>query len=231
MDIAPTLPIFKIANLDNLLRIKKFDNAVVFVIGHGSINGLDSELPIKPFLFYKKFQVISKLKKVIFYFGQCYSGVFNQIPLKTHLGLKRFKLPNIIAIGCTGLFPSLSTSVTVENVTWVANIFLIYVFNWISNPIDIDGDGHFSVIDSFKIATFYTNNAITDIKKNDTVQNLLQQNQLTKLISSLSNPTLSRNEQDNIRLEIQALEKMLEIRYITQESWILNTDIAISTYF
>ena len=50
-------------------------------------------------------------------------------------------------------------------------------------------------------------------------------------IDKLHSEDIPQEEKDNIQLEIQALEKMLEIRYVMQEPWILNASIAMSTMF
>ena len=98
-------------------------------------------------------------------------------------------------------------------------------------PTDIDGDGCYSVMDSFKAATIYTNEALIDLKKKDNFESLLQQSQLATCIDKLKDATIPEDEKNNLLLEIQALEKMLQIRYINQEPWILNAHIAMSTSF
>ncbi len=234
MNLEPPSVIYKSNQLDDILENNSYKNAVVFITGHGSPEGLDSQNPIKPYTLYKKFQVTSNFRRVVFYLGQCYSGIFNKMPLSTHLGLKKGEHNNhcnIVAIGSTGLFSSISAPITINNVTWSANIFLIYVFNWIMNPTDIDGDGSYSVMDSFKSATILTNEALIDIKKHDNMQSLIQQSQLFTCVEKLKSDTVAEDEKNNLMLEIQALEKMLKIRYIIQEPWILNSHIAIDTNY
>ena len=227
--------IYPIKKLDCLLENNSYQNAVVFITGHGSPDGLDSESPIKPYGLYKLFQTTLNLKRVVMYFGQCYAGIFNQMPLSTHLGLSENRKCSIVATGGTGLFPSLSSTLSVntnaEKITWSANIFLAYVFDWIVNPRDIDGDGKFSVMDSFKYAAIKTNIALARIKKDNNIQTIMEQSLLYKCVEKLKSGQISDDDKNNLLLEQQALEKMLEIRYIVQEPWILNAQIAMNTEF
>lgn len=234
MQLSEPSEIFSTKQIDTLLCSNTYKNAVVFVTGHGSSAGLDSNIPIKPYCLYKKFQISPNFKRVVFYFGQCYSGIFNQMPLSNHLSLPKSEHNNhcnIVAIGGTGLFPSISAPVTCNDVTWSANIFLVSVFNWILEPKDIDGDEKFSVMDSFKSAAIDTNAELIEIKKRDNIQNFQQQAKLFSLIGKLKTGSVSHTEKENVLLEIQALERMLAIHYVVQEPWILNANIAISTFF
>lgn len=224
--------IYDTAMIDELLTDNTYENAVIFITGHGSPQGLDSCPPIKPYPLYCKFQLIKNFKRVVFYFGQCYAGIFNHMPLSAHLGLKENTKCNITAVGSTGLYPSVSASMTVNNIRWTANIFLMYIFHWLlTADNDIDGDGKLSVMDSFKFAAIHTNAALKDIRKKATIQSLIEQSHLIACIDKLHSKDTPQEEKDNLQLEIQALEKMLEIRYMIQEPWILNVPIAMSTVF
>ena len=133
------------------------------------------------------------------------------MPLSNHLSLPKSEHNNhcnIVAIGGTGLFPSISAPVTCNDVTWSANIFLVSVFNWILEPKDIDGDEKFSVMDSFKSAAIDTNAELIEIKKRDNIQNFQQQTKLFSLIDKLKTGSVSQTEKENVLLEIQALERM-----------------------
>ena len=107
----------------------------------------------------------------------------------------------------------------------------MYIFNWLLTDKDIDGDGKLSVMDSFKFASIYTNEALKDIKKKNNLQSIIEQSNLMSCIDKLHSEDIPQEEKDNIQLEILALEKMLEIRYVMQEPWILNASIAMSTVF
>lgn len=168
---------------------------------------------------------------VIIDHAPCYAGIFNQMPLSTHLGLSKNPKCQMVAVGGTGLFSSVSAPLTVNSITWSANIFLMYIFNWLLTDKDIDGDGKLSVMDSFKFASIYTNEALKDIKKKNNLQSIIEQSNLMSCIDKLHSEDIPQEEKDNIQLEILALEKMLEIRYVMQEPWILNASIAMSTVF
>ena len=234
LELQTPLKIYKSNQIDEILENNSYKNAVVFITGHGSPSGLDSENPIKPYPLYKKFQTAPTFRRVVFFLGQCYAGIFNQMPLSSHLGLKKEEHNsrcNIVAIGATGLYSSISTTMQLKDIKWSANIFLMYIFNWIMNPLDVDGDGNFSVMDSFKYATIRTNEALIDIKKQDNLQTLIQQSSLQSCVERLCKDTITEDEKNDLMLQIEALEKMLKIRYITQEPWILNTQIAMNTNF
>lgn len=222
--------IFSTSQLPELLESNTFRNIVVFVTGHGSPDGLDTNPPIKPYTFYKYFQTAKKLKKAVFFFGQCYAGIFNQMPLSTHLGLPDTKC-NMVAVGGTGLFPSISSPVTVDDVTWSGNLFLTNVFIWLLKNEDIDGDGKLSVTDSFKYASIFTNEALINIKKRDNILSIIEQAELIRCIDKLQSKETSDADKNNLQLEIQSLEKILEIRYVTQEPWLLNAHIAMNIEF
>ena len=146
--------IYSTSELEFCLENNVYKNAVVFVTGHGSENGLDSVPSITPYKLYEKFQSTINFRRVVFYFGQCYAGIFNYMPLSTHLGLNKNTKCNMVAIGSTGLSTSISIPISIpvgtNEVKWVANIFLFYILHSILYNRDIDGDGKFTVMDSFK---------------------------------------------------------------------------------
>ena len=47
-----------------------------------------------------------------------YAGIFNQMPLSTHLGLSKNPKCQMVAVGGTGLFSSVSAPLTVNNITF-----------------------------------------------------------------------------------------------------------------
>ena len=106
-----------------------------------------------------------------------------------------------------------------------------YIFSWITNPIDIDGDGKLSVMDSFKYAAINTNLALAEIKKKDNFQSIVEQSILIKCLKKMQDDKIPEEDKNNLFLERQSLEKILETRYIIQEPWILNAPIAMNTDF
>lgn len=130
------------------------ENLVMFVTGHGSLTGIDAPTPIKPHALIRAIKGAPNLKQAVIYLGSCYAGIFNYIGA----GKKpdKDKEPDVILIGATNLNLSLSSETKetfhVGEIPWLANLFLLYVFKWISAPQDVDGDGLFTVIDSYKYA-------------------------------------------------------------------------------
>ena len=61
-------------------------------------------------------------------------------------------------------------------------LFKMYIFNWLLTDKDIDGDGKLSVMDSFKFASIYTNEALKDIKKKNNLQSIIEQSNLMSCI-------------------------------------------------
>lgn len=210
------------------------ENLVIFVTGHGSMNGLDSSPTITPYKLLDRLKKTPNLKQGIIYLGQCFAGVFNYLPA----GKRHFKSsedPEIIFIGATSLHESLSTPTT-ENIKgidypWVANQFLYHVFKWISAPQDIDGDGKHTVIDSYKYAGISSNLTNRRFK-------------IGAFVSSVDlhekwNAAKKEHEADNTNLgkllTFRALDQQyyekLNLNYIHQECWILNSVPAQSIEF
>ncbi|MEA5105176.1 hypothetical protein [Pantoea sp. S18] len=200
-----------------------YENIVMFVTGHGNSNGLDSSPPITPYKLLDSLKSTPELKKAVIYLGQCFAGVFNYLPA----GKRGKEDKDVIFMGATSLHESLSTSTT-ENVNgidlpWVANQFLLHVFKWISSPQDIDGDGKNTVIDSYKYAGISSNmmNRRTKILSFVDAVNIHEQWQFAK----------KDHEQDvadaDKLLTFRALDQQyyskLNINYIHQECWILNS--------
>lgn len=155
-----------------------YDNIVMFVTGHGSPYGLDGITNISPNKLVTSLKNTPNLKNAIIYLGQCYAGTFNYV----NAGKSRDETVDIIIVGATNLNQSLSNT-TAENflipglrIPWVANVFLLYVFKWMSSPQDIDGDGVHTIMDSYKYAGVYSNEANKQSKTNGfvNVMDLLQ---------------------------------------------------------
>lgn len=217
--------IFETSQLEGVLKKNKKHNAVVFITGHGSPKGMFNDIPIKPYSFYDMFQTAPNLKRTIFYFGQCYAGIFNYMPLSSHLNHHDKHMNNMVAIGATGLFPSYSHLTQLsDSVSWTGNLFLINVFNWILHNDDVDGDNKYSVMDSFKYASVKTNEAILEMKKENTLDSIIGIEQLLLKI---------RNQESTLstEIEIETIDNKLSIMNAVQEAWILNAPIAMTTEY
>lgn len=211
-----------------------FENLVIFITGHGSMNGLDSSPSITPYKLLDRLKTAPNLKRGIVYLGQCFAGIFNYLPA----GQRRVEGsndPEVIFIGATSLHESLS-SPTTENIKgiqypWVANQFLYHVFKWISSPIDIDGDGKNTVIDSYKYAGISSNMTNRRFKIGSFVDsvNLHEQWSLAKKAHEADTTDLAK------MLKLKAIDQQyyekLNLNYIHQECWILNSVPAQSIEF
>jgi hypothetical protein len=173
-----------------------------------------------------------KLEKAIVYLGQCFAGVFNYIGA----GSGRFKTAierkeaDVIFIGATNLHSSLSLA-TKENVSseddpskefnWIANVFLYNVFKWFSKPIDIDGDGRTTIIDSYKFAGSYSNIMNKDFRVNSFVASV-------DLHSVWKEAAKAKDEENtpqnvlNLSMIEQRYANILSTSHTHQECWILN---------
>lgn len=222
-----SIPVLPTNSIKSIMGTNKKRNAVVFITGHGSPEGMVHDIPIKPFEFYDIFQTAPNLKKTVFYFGQCYAGIFNYMPLSTHLNHSDKHMNNMVAIGATGLFPSISYRYDLnKNVFWTANIFLLNIFKWILNMVDVDGDHKYSIMDSFKYASIITNETIQQIKKDNTLESMIEVETLLEKIK-----TAEDRKSLSLELEIESIDKKMSFMNAIQESWILNTPVAMTTEF
>ncbi len=165
-----------------------YKHMVLFVLGHGSQEGIaSSPKDITPHSLFSSVKESSSLETATIYLGQCYAGLFNHMNALACVKEDGNKSPSIIVLGATGLYASISSSITEKikesNVRWSANIFLYYVFLWFKNPLDKDGDLHFTIIDSFKYAGLMTNSRNCGLRVENFVDKLRQTQKITKKIS------------------------------------------------
>jgi len=202
-----------------------YENIVIFVTGHGGIQGIDAPVVITPSALLMGIKSAPNLVNAVLYLGQCYAGVFNYIGAgRTQLGTGPAE-PSVIIIGATNLHGSLSGS-TQEQVgavvlPWVANLFLLHVFKWISNPVDVDGDGKHTVIDSYKYAGAMANDTSKNLKINSFVRSF---DLHSKWLAAGQAHSTGPNVQTQLALQAAGtqLEAELQVHYTHQESWILN---------
>lgn len=197
------------------------ENMVMFITGHGSIQGIDAPIPITPYSLLQTIKGSQGLKQAVIYLTQCYAGIFNYISA----GRKSEDEPNIVIIGATSLHESISSSTqeTFLNgpIPWVANLFLLHIFKWLSKPIDVDGDGKTTVIDSYKYAGVMSNNANKDLKMGTlwTCIDLHPQWSTAQAAHKKSPDTQTQLTIDALSTRINHL---LNMNHIHQECWILN---------
>ena len=201
-------------------------NMVMFVTGHGSIQGIDAIQPITPYALLSCIKSSPQLQQAIIYLGQCHAGIFNYIGAGRKTSKVGANDPDVIFIGATNLHESLSSS-TAEtlysgSITWVANLFLLHIFKWISNPSDVDGDGKLTVIDSYKYAGVLSNNTNKNIKIQSFVESIKLHEKWTAAVD-----VDGKNSTPLTKLALKAVqtqyETQLNVRYTHQECWILNS--------
>lgn len=214
---------------NELQKITGFKHMIMAVSGHGTHIGLPvSGSKLAPNDVIQAIRSCSDLESGTLILGQCYAGVFNFLPASDK--------PEIVIMGATNLYSSLSATITLKHPlissdlklqlqSWLANIFLFYIFDWILNPTDIDGDGKVTVADMYKYAGVRSNQHL-----------LLLKSQLAKtyddwciaakqkLDDHESGKTLL-SEIEKKSIETQ-LENNLSNLYLHQEPWLLHATLA-----
>lgn len=225
---------FTTKNLDDFFTnntTKLYDNSVFFILGHGSSNGLDSFTTITPYKLINKIKNTPNLKNAVLYLGQCYAGIFNYLEVGKNKDDE--KAVALTIIGATELHNSISYRLNdhlyqgmVQN-GWIANLFIYNLFKWIANPLDIDGDGLFSILDSYKYIEIETNLFLKKISSGNLFQFVEAHSQLSLLQQQLLS-TNDVQEKNNLTLKIayfdSIINEKLEIFTIKQESWLLNAN-------
>ncbi|WP_145524639.1 hypothetical protein [Yersinia rohdei] len=202
------------------------ENLVMFVTGHGSPKGIDALEDITPNKLVCALKGTPGLSNSIVYLGQCFAGLFN------YVNAARGKDGgDIIFVGATNLHESLSHPTSEEFLTgpiaWPANLFLLHIFKWISSPIDVDGDGKITVMDSYKYAGVHSNMHNKQFKTQNFIE-MLDQHQVYKdldLIVQAPTGDLGIDMQNQINLDAahNKYQNSLATHYVHQECWILNS--------
>lgn len=206
------------------------DNLVMFVTGHGSPQGIDAAIPITPNKLISAIKNMANLNHAIVYLGQCYAGLFNYVNASRERIGERLS-PEVILIGATNLHESLSSPTTEQfgpqSIPWLANIFLLHVFKWISLPTDIDGDGRNTVMDSYKYAGVHSNVINKQYKANGFIAMLDLHQKYKELHTLVLAPTgdasIDLNNQVNFQAAHDRYQNSLAVHYVHQECWILNS--------
>jgi hypothetical protein len=204
-----------------------YDNLVMFVTGHGGPLGMDGPQPISPSKLLKALKNTPSLNNVIIYLGQCYAGTFNFV----NAGRVNKNEPEVILVGATNLHESLSSGTSekfrVIEFPWLANVFLLHVFKWISSPLDVDGDGLHTVMDSYKYAGMLSNMINKQMKTDGFVQIVDMHSELNDLRErtkvDTGDPQLNMENQLNCDAKLEMYLTRLAIHHVHQECWILNS--------
>jgi hypothetical protein len=157
---------------------------------------------------------IPGLRQGLILLGQCFAGVFN------FLEASNSSEPEICLIGATNFDSSLNFWVDSNQKNIYLNFFLFFFFDWIANPVDIDGDGVCSLLDAYKFAGVNSN------------QRLHARRQ--EAYSSLEAIKAKYiGEEDELKKTAFSTEinKHIELIHIHQEPWILNSNLARAIHF
>lgn len=197
------------SKLNSLIENTECNNLFIISSCHGSLNGIDSVTPIKPFSLNQAVKNNKYAQNILVFLGQCYAGIFNFMDV-------RDKEKNIVYIGATDINTSLSCML--KGYPWVANISVIAFFEWLNNPKDVDGDGVFSITDLYKYVSYFTNDVTREIEKVQT-SHLIDVSVKLKLeearLSSLGSPFMSQIYKD-------AVEAINNYNVPHQNTWMLN---------
>ncbi|HYQ50423.1 MAG TPA: hypothetical protein VES70_08315 [Pseudomonas sp.] len=201
------------------------ENIVMFVTGHGGPDGIDAVKPITPYALLSCLKASPNLKQAVVYLGQCYAGIFNYIGAGSKTIGEGQSDANVIFMGATNLHESLSSSTTEMflsgPLTWPANLFLLFAFKWFSSPVDVDGDGRFTIMDSYKYAGVYSNAVNKDKKAAGLAKSVdLQAKWIAAREVNQANPSPAAKLDEDA--EYTRYAKVLELLYVHQECWILN---------
>lgn len=210
------------------LACNEYENLVLFVSGHGGPLGIDSSTPISPNYLVTSLKKSPGLKNAVIYLGQCYAGTFNYVQAGSR---KNTNEPEVIIIGSTKLHESLSrgTSETFRNseIRWIANVFLLYVFKWFSKPSDVDGDGELTVMDSYKYAGMYSNMS-HKASKTEAFELIIDLHHECKELKALvvqasGDDNQKRTNALSYKAKLEAYRNKLDVHFVHQECWILNS--------
>lgn len=219
-------PINPVAPKELYETIKSIKSENLFIISccHGSIYGIGGIDSIRPDDLISSIKSNSTMKNCVVFLGQCYAGVFNYTNVTS-------EGQNIVYIGATGMRTGISSSTTwkitpTSALNWIANISVFYMFEWLSKPVDVDNDGHYSVIDLYKYVSYHTNSKTEQIEKEETRRFL--QSQIKLELSKLVN-----GNKDSLLASLEAAADKAMMRYIVphQDCWILNAIPALNMYF
>jgi hypothetical protein len=225
------------------------ENLVLIFTGHGSADGVAARHVIKPFPLAERVKNAPGLKFGVIVLGQCYAGIFNHINAKPKLGPDKKPLEaELVLIGATNLCESLSipineTFLNGHRQSWKANIFLAMIFNWLRNPIDVDGDTKNTVMDAFKFAGARSNDqnraaktrGFTDVLK--LYEDLTRINQIIgdQLVADNTGALALPTRGLQLLLQKSSIQRMIDdhvdIRLIHPEPWILNSWTAQDLHF
>jgi hypothetical protein len=212
------------SEIQQKLSDKEPKKVVILVTGHGSYNGIKADTDIKPYDLINTLRSINNLAYALIVLGQCFAGTFNFLDARsTDPNTGNIIPPEICIIGATNLTYSVSIPIYIKEIDtkWQANIFLLGFMVSIRDQIDIDGDGHTTVLDAYKLAGIHTTQELVVAKKQ--VLKSIHENFVTDTISQLTGASASQELTDKAKDDLM---ESLEIILLNQDYWILNANLA-----
>ena len=109
---------------------------------------------------------------------------------------------------------------------WIANISVFYMFEWFENPVDVDNDGNYSIMDLYKYVSYQTNRKTENIEKEQT-------NSFVKTKIDLELLKIRVKDTATMLPLLDAHANLAKSRYLIphQDCWILNAIPASSLFF
>ncbi|MCF5724982.1 hypothetical protein [Pseudomonas syringae] len=221
-----------ISNFDpELAALTGFDYLFITFTGHGGIQGVGHPVKISSHSLVTAARSPAKLKLVVIALTQCFAGTFNYIDARTE--------PRIIMFGAANLSTSLSTPMSVglpiqgqapglSLKKWSANSFMLYLFRWILNPKDIDGDGQMTLLDAYKYSGSSASGAIIDVKPAIFMQAQMYAEQSRQLAIGIQNGVIPDDAQAKLLAATlrTELSQQVSLLHASQEPWLLHADLA-----
>jgi hypothetical protein len=236
-EFPPNIQVSKIDDLQELVKQNTTNCLVVVVTGHGEYTGITTTTGvIRPSDLLSIIRESEHLKKSLIILGQCFAGIFNYLEARSlNPETQEISFPEICIVGATDLDISVSLPLNMPEFllpdssfhisqSWDANVFLYCFFMYITQRLDIDGDGKFSVTDAYKYAGIGTNGYLNQLKKLSFLQASLKIAEDTIVSFDKSKP----NENKSILSEqsSQDLDILVASVLINQNPWILNANFS-----
>jgi hypothetical protein len=159
----PTLHFIDSSKLLSSIGDIDCDNLMIVSSCHGNSRieyGFDSKTKIQPFPFLSAIKNNQHIKNTLVMFGQCYCGIFNYSQVECDD-------KSIVYMGAAGMNESSSVSgltILGKKINWMVNIAVWAFFEWLSNPIDVDGDNRTTAMDLYKYISYVV------LKTNDLIE-------------------------------------------------------------
>lgn len=186
----------------------------VVVSGHGDHQAIATKQPVRSTDLIRWMASVRGATSGALVLGQCFAGVFRYVDARSPLP--------VAIMGASNFESSFSTSgiPKARNVPdWLANPFLTYFADWLAAPVDVDGDGQFTIIDAYRYISVKT-------------MEFLHSSRLTKAVyfkeHVLEKRTAWEGEADPVRKAalLGELAGAVSLLFGRPEPWIMGADEA-----